>query len=71
MTILHLRVDGVSADVDVKTMPPDIQLALKTDEGVRRAAAWHMDRPTTDFNDSIIERHENGNMTLRPEAVFG
>lgn len=35
------------------------------------ALARHMDVPRADFNDMYIERNANGNITVRPNAVWG
>jgi hypothetical protein len=33
--------------------------------------ARHLDVPARMFDGYIVERHSNGNFTIRPEAVFG
>jgi hypothetical protein len=66
--VVHVRLDGRSFD-----LPAD-RLGLSdsaTDEQVKAAVARHLEVPGNRLNDSVIDRHPNGNLTVRPEAVFG
>ena len=65
---LHVRFEGRSWDILCRDL--DIGL-MSTDEQVRRALANHFDVAIGKFRPYVIERHDNGNMTVRPEAVFG
>lgn len=67
-TVLHVRVQGRSRDIalDLLDIGP-----TSSDEMVRQAVARFMEIEPATLRDTVIERHENGNMTLRPEAVFG
>jgi len=31
----------------------------------------YLDVPEAKFRDYVVDRHETGNLTVRPEAVFG
>jgi hypothetical protein len=65
---IHIRFEGRSWDIlcrDLDVGP------FSTDEQVRRALANYFDVALGKFRVYVIERHENGNMTVRPEAVFG
>jgi hypothetical protein len=65
---LHIRFEGRSYDVPLS----ELDLGpLSTDEDVRTALAHYLDVPTRSLRSYVIERHANGNMTVRPEAVFG
>jgi hypothetical protein len=44
---------------------------LSTDNEVRAALARYLDIPATKLTPYVVERHANGNITVRPEAVFG
>jgi hypothetical protein len=45
---------------------------LSTDEQIRTAVAQHFDVPRTKLNNYAIDRNdETGDITLRPQAVFG
>jgi hypothetical protein len=66
--VLHVRFDGQSldiplADLDVGTSSEDCQ--------VKRALARHLAVPEARLRDYTVDRHETGNVTVRPEAVFG
>ena len=66
--LLHVRAMGRSNDIPLNTL--DINSSC-SDEVIRQAVANFMDVSVAELRDTIIERHENGNLTLRPEAVFG
>ena len=38
---------------------------------VKRALARHLEVPEEKLRDYVVDRHETGNLTVRPEAVFG
>ena len=66
--ILHARFDGKSFDI------PVIKLDIGSDSSdrqVKAALAWYLDVAESRFRDYVVERHDNGNLTVRPEAVFG
>ena len=42
-----------------------------SDNEIKRALARHLEVPEARLRDYVIDRHETGNMTIRPEAVFG
>ncbi len=66
--MLHVRFEGRSYDI------PMNELYLGTassDEAIRTALAQHFDVAVARFAAYVVERHANGNMTVRPEAVFG
>ena len=66
--VVHIRFDGRSLDIP----QADLDVGLATgDAQVKRAVARHLDVPEADFRDYVIDRHHTGNLTLRPEAVFG
>ncbi len=66
--VLHVRFDGRSwdipmADLDVGTM--------SSDQDVKSALATYLDVAQAKFVHYVVDRHQTGNLTLRPEAVFG
>ena len=66
--VIHVRFAGRSFDV------PTGQLDLgigASDEQIKRAVAQHLEVPLARLADYVVDRHANGNLTLRPEAVFG
>ena len=66
--MLHVRFEGRSYDVPVS----HLRLANRAqDADVRQAVAAHLDIGLHRLRSYTVERHRNGNMTLRPQAVFG
>ena len=66
--VVHVRFNGHSFDV------PTAQLDLgigSSDEQIKRMLAQHLEIPLSRLADYTVDRHANGNLTLRPEAVFG
>jgi hypothetical protein len=66
--VLHVRFDGRSRDIAMEIL--DLG-AGSSDAAVFQAVAAFLDVNVARFDGMVIERHQNGNMTLRPEAVFG
>ena len=66
--VLHVRIQGRSRDIALDLL--DIGVGA-TDDAIRNAVARFMELPPEQFRATVIERHENGNITVRPEAVFG
>lgn len=66
--VIHVRVEGRSRDIaiDLLDISPD-----SSDEKVKEVVARFMELSGAAVKTCVVERHENGNMTLRPEAVFG
>ncbi len=65
---LHIRFDGRSWDIPFRTL--EIGDA-SSDTEVREALARYLDVSVRKLGPYVVERHTNGNMTVRPEAVFG
>lgn len=66
--VLHVRFDGRSRDIAMDIL--DLG-AGSSDAAVFQAVAAFLDINVARFDGMVIERHQNGNLTLRPEAVFG
>ncbi len=66
--MVHIRFQGQSWRLEARDL--DIS-ALSSDQEVKQALAQHFEVPVAKFAAYVVERHENGNMTVRPEAVFG
>jgi hypothetical protein len=68
LPVAHVRYNGRSVDVPLSA------LELPTganDVQIKVALANWLDVPARNFNDYVPDRHTNGNVTLRPQAVFG
>ena len=66
--VVHIRFEGHSLDVPQGDL--DVG-AASSDAEVKRALARHLEVPEPKLRDYVVDRHETGNMTVRPEAVFG
>ena len=66
--MLHIRFDGRSYDVPISHLHVG---RGSSDAEVRQAVAAYLDIGLHRLDAYVVERHRNGNMTLRPEAVFG
>ena len=64
---LHIRYDGRSYDLPLDAL--DLG-DMSTDAEVRGAVAAHLDVPATKLANFAIDKAD-GNITLRPQAVFG
>jgi len=76
--------EGNSEDIDLNELIRDDdreQLGIAADavldpqnltgDQIRRAVAYHYDKPVEEFNGLSVEFHKNGNVTIRPQATFG
>ena len=68
VSVVHIRFDGRSLDILQGGL--DVG-AASSDNEIKRALARHLEVAESKLRDYIIDRHETGNMTVRPEAVFG
>lgn len=66
--IVHIRFEGKSFDIPMMAL--DIGSGTD-DRQVKTALAGYLDVSETRFRNYVVERHDNGNFTVRPEAVFG
>jgi hypothetical protein len=66
--VAHIRFEGRSLDVPLRQL--DLG-ARSSDIEIRQALAHYLDIPVTRLRDYVIDRHETGNVTVRPAAVFG
>ncbi len=66
--LMHVRFAGSSRDIALDILEVEGGCA---DDEIKRAVAAFLDVDVKDLAPMVIERHENGNMTMRPPAVFG
>ncbi len=66
--VLHFRYKGTSRDIALDILEVESGTA---DDEIKRAVAAFLDTSLDDLKLLVIERHENGNLTMRPPAVFG
>jgi hypothetical protein len=67
--MLHIRYEGQSADLGLA----EVDLGdMSTDIEVREAAARYFNVPVTKFAAFQVDRNpQTGDVTLRPQAIFG
>jgi hypothetical protein len=68
VNVVHIRFEGRS--LDVRQGDLDVG-AASSDNEIKRALARYLETPESKLRDYVVDRHETGNMTVRPEAVFG
>ena len=66
--LIHIRFEGRSQDIPQGNL--DIGQA-SSDAEIKRALGQYLEVPQARLRDYVIDRHETGNITVRPEAVFG
>lgn len=66
--MVHIRFEGRSYDLQ----PEQIRLRPNMgDKEVKQVLAHHFDVALNRFNEYVIDRTENGDLIIRPEAVYG
>jgi len=66
--VLHIRFEGRSLDIPLS----DLDVGkISSDGEVKQVVAQYLDVTVEKFRHYVVDRHETGNLTIRPEAVFG
>lgn len=68
MSMVHLRVNGKSEDLPLEGL--GLGRYVSPNE-VKTAVARYMEMPPGNLKDYVVELHPSGNVTVRPQAVFG
>jgi hypothetical protein len=66
--IAHIRFEGQSVDL------PLVELGVgetASNDDIKQAAARYLKVHAARLRDYAVDRHESGNVTVRPQAVFG
>lgn len=84
MATVHVKYAGNSHTIDFDELFPaerytaigipagtDVSPSTVTDQHVKTALAQHFDVALDEFEALFVEFNPNGNITVRPEAVFG
>ena len=66
--MIHVRFAGQSHRIESSRL--DVG-SLSSDNEIKQALAKYFHVPVAKFTAYVVERHDNGNITIRPEAVFG
>ena len=67
-SVIHVRFAGESFDLPLATLDVGTK---SSDAQVRSAVAMNLTIPLDRLDDHVIDRHANGNLTIRPAAIFG
>lgn len=66
--MVHIRFEGRSLDV----APHDLRLTVAmSDVEIKDRVARHLEVPAERLKRYVIDRAPNGNLIVRPEAVYG
>lgn len=66
--VIHIRFEGRSFDIPLS----DLDLGTgSNDESIKRSLGAYLDVNPVKFRHYVVDRHSTGNLTLRPQAVFG
>ncbi len=66
--MVHVRFEGRSYDLQEVQVKVD---SVMTDEKIKLLLAEHFDVPVDRLYLSVIDRTPNGDLIVRPEAVYG
>ena len=66
--VLHVRFAGRSFDISMIGLDLTPQ---SSDIEVKRGISNYLEVSDHRLDDYVVDRHNNGNLTLRPSAVFG
>lgn len=66
--VLHVRFAGRSTDIALSEL--DVN-PFAGDDDIKRALAAYFEVALDKLRDYVIDRHPTGNLTVRPQAVFG
>ena len=66
--VAHVRFAGRSFDIPLTTLNLG---ALSADGQITRSVARYLEVPEFKLDGYVVDRHPNGNLTVRPAAVFG
>ena len=67
-TVLHIRFNGRSFDIPLSDL--DVG-AMSSDAQIKAALAQYLEVSELKLLHYVVDRHDTGNLTVRPEAVFG
>ena len=66
--ISHVRYGGRSTDIPLAALDLTQE---STEREIKNRLAAYLEVTPRQLNAYVVDRHPNGNLTLRPEAVFG
>lgn len=66
--MVHIRFEGQSWSIACDRLDVGTR---SNDQEIRHALSRYLEIPVSKLAHYVVERHTNGNITVRPEAVFG
>ncbi len=66
--IAHIRFEGRSLDLPLAELGAS---EATSNDDLKQAAARYLQVSAKRLRDYVVDRHESGNVTIRPQAVFG
>ena len=66
--MLHIRFEGRSFDIPLGDLDLGDQ---SSDADIKRGLSEYLNVPFSKFAHYVVDRHSTGNLTIRPEAIFG
>lgn len=70
--VVHIRFEGQSWSVAFRVLGlSDVRADGSDSQAVRQAVASYLEIQPSQLAPYVVQRHANGNVTIRPQAVFG
>jgi hypothetical protein len=66
--IAHIRFEGKSFDLPLAELGVN---ELAGNDDLKQVAARYLEVSAKRLRECVVDRHESGNVTIRPQAVFG
>lgn len=66
--MIHIRFEGRSYDIQEKDLGLEKSM---NDNAIKQKLAQHFDVAINSFDYYVIDRRANGDLIVRPEAVYG
>jgi len=84
MVQVHILYNGNTEDINLEDLIPvadrpglglddnhELTASELNGDQIKRALANHYDKPLEEFNELQVDIHKSGDITIRPDAVFG
>jgi hypothetical protein len=68
--MIHVRFEGRSLDLDEQSLHLTTSVSL-SDRELKQRLAGYLDVAISRFDYYVVDRRPNGDLVIRPEAVYG
>lgn len=68
--MIHVRFEGRSYDLDERALNVSTKLSI-SDAELKRRLAEYLDVAASRLDFYVVDRRPNGDLVVRPEAVYG